>query len=120
MPLLYIIVVIVYVVFFFVRTTSKGTGNAQDQNKNRTGERSRPVGVRPKSSVNHYYTGRQVVRVQPSPVLFDEQHYHREGYDFATCFSFKDLPPGSDELACLIAANTRHEKNLERMLQVRD
>lgn len=122
MPILYVIVIVVYVVFFFSKTNSKAAGRETDQNRGRARapERGRPVGVRPSTSVNHYYAGRQGVRVQPSPVLFDEQHYHKEGYDFTTCFSFKDLPPGSDELACLIAANTRHEKKLERMLQVRD
>ncbi len=53
-------------------------------------------------------------------VSFDAAHYHQEGYDFGTCFSFKDVPRGSDELSALIRANTRHERELEKLLHVRE
>ena len=51
---------------------------------------------------------------------FDNTHYHAEGFDFDCCISFKGLPPGTDELKVLIASNTRHEKELERLLHTTD
>ena len=51
---------------------------------------------------------------------FDNTHYHAEGFDFDCCISFKGLPAGTDELAVLIASNNRHERELSKLLQVRD
>lgn len=50
---------------------------------------------------------------------FDNTHYHAEGFDFDCCISFKGLPPGTDELAVLIASNNRHERELAKLLQER-
>lgn len=50
---------------------------------------------------------------------FDNTHYHAEGFDFDCCISFKGLPPGTDELAVLIASNNRHERELSKLLQER-
>ena len=50
---------------------------------------------------------------------FDNTHYHAEGFDFDCCISFKGLPPGTDELAVLIASNNRHERELAMLLQER-
>ncbi len=51
---------------------------------------------------------------------FDNTHYHAEGFDFDSCISFKGLPQGTDELAVLIASNNRHERELSKLLQVRE
>ncbi len=51
---------------------------------------------------------------------FTAEHYHQEGFDFETCFSFKDIPAGADELDYLIRANRRHEKQLEKLLQTNE
>ena len=51
---------------------------------------------------------------------FTADHYHQEGFDFETCFSFKDVPAGADELDYLIRANRRHEKQLEKLLQTNE
>ena len=51
---------------------------------------------------------------------FDNTHYHAEGFDFDSCISFKGLPTGTDELAVLIASNSRHEKELAKLLQVNE
>ena len=50
---------------------------------------------------------------------FDNTHYHAEGFDFDCCISFKGLPPGTDELAVLIASNNRHERELAKLLKER-
>ncbi len=50
---------------------------------------------------------------------FDNTHYHAEGFDFDCCISFKGLPPGTDELAVLIASNNRHERELAKLMKER-
>ena len=59
-------------------------------------------------------------RAQFQSYSIDSTHYHKEGYDFATCFSFKDVPQGVDELSALIAANSRHERELQKLLHSRE
>ena len=69
-----------------------------------------------------YRTAQSARTAQPGRVssILDEEHYHREGYDFATCFSFKDVPPGTDELTALIRANSRHERELQKLMHTSD
>lgn len=49
---------------------------------------------------------------------FDSVHYHSEGYDFDSSISFSGLPQGTDELKYLHVMNGRHEKDLEKLLQI--
>jgi len=62
--------------------------------------------------------GRRDGRVYAS-IDFDNTHYHAEGFDFDCCISFKGLPPGTDELAVLIASNNRHERELAKLMKER-
>jgi len=62
--------------------------------------------------------GRRDGRVYAS-IDFDNTHYHAEGFDFDCCISFKGLPPGTDELAVLIASNNRHERELTKLMKER-
>ena len=85
---------------------------------------SRPAAARPgtpsqSTAARYNPTARSSAPARASAV-FDESHYHREGYDFATCFSFKDVPPGADELTALIRANSRHEREQEKLMHTSD
>ena len=85
--------------------SSANAGSFSRQTASRTG--------RPTSSVNQR-DGRVYASID-----FDNTHYHAEGFDFDCCISFKGLPPGTDELAVLIASNNSHERELSKLLQER-
>ena len=96
-----------------------GTGPQTNANTNYTYRSASSAGAS-RSTAAAYSYGNASSRAQAQSYHLDSSHYHKEGYDFATCFSFKDVPQGADELSALIAANSRHERELEKLLHTRD
>ena len=95
--------------------TASARYSAAQQNR-RYADSPRPAASTQRTSAASYQQSSAYQRA----ASFDSAHYHQEGYDFATCFSFKDVPRGTDELSALIRANTRHEHELEKLLHVRE
>ncbi len=124
----FFIIIMAYVFFFRNNQKKNGDNNNRSSSSNNTPYRP------PQSSSQPQRRPQNAPRIVPQTYRqaparssqhydisgFDSQHFHKDGYDFATCFSFKDVPPGCDELTALMEANSRHERKLEKMLQVRD
>jgi len=125
MPVFYLIFIIIFYSVIFSKQKKSGRSNSNRSSQNEA-QRTAPSQPQPRPQATVRSAGQ---RYQQAPVRnhqnhdnsgFDSQHFHKDGYDFATCFSFKDVPPGCDELAALMEANGIHEKRLEKMLQTRD
>ncbi len=128
----FVIFIILYLLIFF--SARKKAKQKEEEQKNRSQNDPRYASSnRPQSSANYrsssgyqstnasYSRSTQTAsRPQSQSYNIDSSHYHKEGYDFATCFSFKDVPKGADELSALIAANSRHERELQKLLHTRE
>lgn len=136
------IFVVILIIVFVVKQVKKTAGNNSSQNANsrapqassqayRYAAQNRQTANRYGGSSNAGGFGRSPYtklgsanvsnrdgRVYAS-IDFDNTHYHAEGFDFDCCISFKGLPPGTDELAVLIASNNRHERELAKLLKER-
>ncbi len=142
MEFIFIIIVIIVVVIRNLGKTKDGSGSSSAANRTpqASSQAYRYAQSRTQQTANRYSTssnagsfGRtQAARGRTTPSVnqrdgrvyasidFDNTHYHAEGFDFDCCISFKGLPPGTDELAVLIASNNRHERELSKLLQVRE
>ena len=129
-PVFAIFIILYLLIFFSARKKAK---KKEEEQKNRSQNDPRyAASNRPQSSANYrsagyqstnasyYRSGQTASRPQSQSYNIDSTHYHKEGYDFATCFSFKDVPKGADELSALIAANSRHERELQKLLHTRE
>ncbi len=130
--------VVIFIVLIYLGIIFAGQKKARQEAEKRKAESARrqaeaarsgvrPAQYAPRTAQTSYQAARQNPQASAraaAPVrvsaVFDETHYHREGYDFATCFSFKDVPPGADELSALIRANSRHERELEKLMHTSD
>ena len=137
--ILFIVVMIVIVVKQAAKMKGGGSGSGSSSSAaSRTSQPSQPG--RSSSAPNRYSAsgnagsfnrqpysrpGRPTATVNQrdgrvyASIDFDNTHYHAEGFDFDCCISFKGLPPGTDELAVLIASNTRHERELAKRMKDR-
>lgn len=132
----FIFLIIIYLAIYF---SARKKARQKEQEQRAANERRYASSNRPQPNTNYrsqtpagYPSGASrpqpaASRVQPAASRtqaqsygIDAAHYHREGYDFETCFSFKDVPRGADELSALIAANTRHERELQKLLHTRE
>ena len=125
----FVFIIIIYVAIYLIAGRK---ARKKQEEKNAQNERRYQTSNRPQPDTNYrsssYRTSAPTsYRTQPAPPRAaaqsyspDSNHYHREGYDFATCFSFKDVPQGVDELSALIAANARHERELQKLLHTRE
>ena len=137
MPAIFILIVLLYIIFHGgkgssaskkqesgsqpARTSSSGSPAASASRPASSASRPASSASRPSPagySATAYSAARNTAAARSSTTAhsFDSVHYHPEGYDFETCFSFKDVPPGVDELGALIAANSRHERQLEKLM----
>ena len=134
-----ILVIIAIVVKQIRKADPNGSGNPANRQAQQAGQRAATAYRSAASAASNRYSsssnaggfGRSNYRSVGSANItrdgrvyasidFDNTHYHDEGFDFDCCISFKGLPPGTDELAVLIASNHRHERELSTLLQVRE
>ena len=130
-PFFIFIIIIYLAIYFSVRKAARKKREEQNAGEDRrytTSNRPQPNPNYRTSTAAGYRTANSsysrstqtASRPQPQSYHLDSSHYHREGYDFETCFSFKDVPQGADELSALIAANSRHERELQKLLHTRE
>ena len=133
-PFIVFIVIIYAAIYLTARKKARQKEAEQKQRQAAETDRRYASSNRPQPNPNYRSTNpnyrttassysrpaQNTARVQSQSYSIDSTHYHREGYDFATCFSFKDVPKGADELTALIAANSRHERELQKLLHTKD
>ena len=126
-PFFIVLIILYLLIYFSARKKAKKKEEEQKAANDRryaTSNRPQPNTAARSSSPSGYSYGTARPQasscVQSQSYNIDSTHYHKEGYDFATCFSFKDVPKGADELTALIAANSRHERELQKLLHTRD
>ena len=138
MEFIFIIIVIIVVVIRNLGKTKdeSGSSSAANRTPQASSQAYRYAQSRTRQTANRYATSTNAGSFNRSynnrnqgiqrdgrvyaSIDFDNTHYHAEGFDFDCCISFKGLPPGTDELAVLIASNNRHERELSKLLQVRE
>ena len=138
MEFIFVIIVIIVVVVKNIGKISKGSSSSSSDRAPQASSQAYRSAVQNRQTANRYggssnaggfgrsaYTKLGSANVNNrdgrvyASIDFDNTHYHAEGFDFDCCISFKGLPPGTDELAVLIASNNRHERELAKLLKER-
>ena len=132
MILVFIVLIYLLVIFFGKKSSARHREDLERTVREQEAKQQAAFGVRPSRVSGAAPSAARATSPRPAAAAnpaasysarnaqalkdFDTVHYHPEGYDFETCFSFKDVPPGVDELSALIRANSRHERELEKLM----